>query len=382
MEILSLSPETNWRALMEKLNVDQGGIAIMERKSSMHHLLIRGISSPAANILKQDALSVGAEVAVAAGVVSCEVETSDALLMATEKQLRLLARKELAQPYGLKELGRKLSMLLMKPKDEKIRLMGVVNVNSDSFYAQSRSGVDEIVSRAAAMIEDGADIIDIGAVSSRPGSLYPGIEEEMRRLHPVVLALEAAGLINEAIFSLDSFAPTAIEFALDHGFRMINDITGCNDPAVARLAARYDAELVIMHMKGVPKTMQIAPTYDDLLSEITNFFTERIARAQAEGARKIILDVGIGFGKELEHNLMLIKHLGHFKHFQLPLLIGASRKSMINAIIPAAIEERLPGTLALHQKALDAGATIIRAHDVKEHKQMIEVWKALKNTLI
>jgi dihydropteroate synthase len=186
-------------------------------------------------------------------------------------------------------------------------------------------------------------------------------------------------MYKKASFSIDSYSPEVIEYALKSGFKIINDITGASDNRVIELAIKYKAKLSIMHKKGTPQTMQNNPTYDDVMVEISQFFEDRIDKSISMGMKieDIILDVGIGFGKTLEHNLTLINNMTHFKKFRCPILIGASRKSLIDNIIPTPIEDRLAGTLAIHLKAIENGANIIRCHDVKEHKQAISVWSAM-----
>jgi dihydropteroate synthase len=166
---------------------------------------------------------------------------------------------------------------------------------------------------------------------------------------------------------------------LKSGFTLVNDITGAVDEEVIKLAVAYGAKLCIMHMQGTPQTMQINPSYEDVMVEVSAFFEERIAKCERLGMKRedIILDVGIGFGKHLEHNLSLIKNLRHFRKFGCEILIGASRKSMIDKIIATPTEERLAGTLAIHLKAVEQGASIVRCHDVKEHRQALAVWKEL-----
>ena len=225
------------------------------------------------------------------------------------------------------------------------------------------------------MIEEGACYIDIGGVSSRPGSEYCGREEEFRRIERVVAEIYRLNLHERAKFSLDSFDEYCLEYALDHGFAMINDITA--NVNLASLAARYDAEFCMMHMQNDPKTMQLAPHYEDLLGEMDDFFASKIARASELGAKKLVLDVCIGFGKTAEQNLLLIKHLGHFLHFGYPLLVGASRKSVIDHYFKSTVSQRLPGSLYLHLKACENGAAIIRTHDVAEHAQMFALQNAM-----
>jgi len=173
-----------------------------------------------------------------------------------------------------------------------------------------------------------------------------------------------------------------LEYALQRGFSIVNDITALANDDVARVAAKYDATVVLMHMQGEPSSMQHEPQYDNVVLEVDDFFKERIEKAKSFGITKIVLDVGIGFGKNLEHNLSLLKHHAHFLHFGYPLLFGASRKSMIDKIISTPIEERLAGTLTLHLKAYEHGATILRVHDVKEHRQALSVLQALHQTTL
>jgi len=294
-----------------------------------------------------------------------------------------LAKKERAQPFGLREVGDFLERAL-GAAGRAVAIMGVVNANDDSFYAGSRFREAAAVDAIERMIGEGADMIDVGGGSSRPGSEPVPAAEELRRVGPILDAVRDRGLNRKAVFSIDSYAPAVVEKALESGFGIVNDITGLSDPAVGRLAADYGAKLVIMHMRGTPKTMQQNPHYDDVLAEVDAFFAERIERAVALGLSReqIILDVGIGFGKRLEDNLNLLKHLRHFLHFGCDVLIGASRKSMIDAIDPAPVEARLPGTLAVHLEAVRRGASIVRCHDVAAHRQALAVQAAIDAALL
>ena len=365
--------------LLERLGVRDGGVKIMARKMRTLWIYIRHLRTPAANILKQDALSVGADLAVPGGVITCEKERVDALLIATEAQLRTLARKERAQPFGLKSLAEALEGFLKEPT-QRVRIMGVLNANEDSFYAGSRFMGGAAVARIEGMMAEGAQIIDIGGVSSRPGSEAVSPDEELARVRPLCDAIREHRLHEKVLFSIDSYTPEVIRYALESGFGLVNDITGASDKAVVKLAAEFGARLCVMHMQGTPKTMQSNPLYEDVTVEVDAFFAERIARCEALGLprERIILDVGIGFGKTLEHNLTLLRNHATFLRHDCELLIGASRKSMIDRIIPTPTEARLPGTLAIHLKAVDNGATIVRCHDVAEHRQALAVWEAMK----
>jgi len=378
--VYKLSNETDIDGLLSKIECDKSGAAIMRKKAHLNLFYIKNLSVKAANILKQDALSIGAELATSRHTCDFSRETTDAVLICNDKQLLSLSKKELAQPFGLKAVAKELASFTT-PKSFPPRIMGVLNINLDSFYDGSRVGEGEFLDRVSQMIDEGANIIDIGGVSSRPGSVYCGEDEEIRRVRGVIESVGRHKLYEKITFSLDSFAPSVLRLALDNGFRIVNDITGLENDDVAKLAAEYGATVVIMHKLGDTASMQEAPTYENVVLEVDGFFANRLEKAKNFGVKDVILDVGIGFGKTLEHNLCLIKHLGHFSRFGCELLVGVSRKSMISAITPCDVDDRLAGTLALHQKALDNGASIIRAHDVKEHAQMLSVWEALKDTI-
>lgn len=380
--ITKLSAECDFEKLLSQIGVDNTGIKILAKKSEMLHFFIKNLNIKAANILKQDALSVGADLAVSKGVAAMSVEATDAVLFCTPSQLEKLIKKESIQPFGLKALSSELAAFVKAKSQMHPQIMGILNINEDSFFKGSRTSSSEFEDRFLQMAEDGADIIDIGAVSSRPGSIYPGEDDELRRLEGVFETITKASLAKKVRLSLDTFSPRAAQAALECGFGIINDITGLRDDALAEVCAKYNADVVIMHMDKDPQNMQKEPHYDDLFGSLDSFFEERIKKAQSFGIKNIILDVGIGFGKTLEHNLSLIKNLSNFGKHGFALLVGASRKSMIDAISKSAVEDRLGGTLSIHQKALDNGASIIRCHDVKEHVQMLRVWQALKDTTI
>ena len=370
------------KELYTKLGCDSGGISILSKKSTLHTLFIKDLHVGAANILKQDALSIGADLAVPTGVIVAREKYVNAILIGTTKHFEILARKELAQPFGLKKLAKQLKSFIHN-KSYPIRIMGVLNANEDSFFKESRFSSLNAQEKIESMIEDGAHIIDIGGVSSRPGSVAVSAQEELVRVKPIIDLISNEKLYDKVQFSLDSYQSEVLTYALDRGFSIVNDITGLKNDKVAKVAAQFNADVVIMHMQNDPTVMQDNPTYDDVILDIDAFFDERIAKAKDFGVNNIILDVGIGFGKTLEHNLMLLKNLEHFKHFGCELLVGASRKSMIDKIVPSLTKERLPGTLAIHLESINKGASIIRCHDVKEHHQSIEVQKAIEsvNTL-
>ncbi len=378
MRVRRLSNDIDAKKVLKELGVDGGGVNILASKIEHHIIYISDLHVGGANILKQDALSIGADLAVPRGTILAITPKVDAILIATQKQLEVLASKELAQPFGLKKLALKLKEISKIKKPKKVQIMGVINANDDSFFSGSRFSDLDAVKVIHRMIEEGADIIDIGAVSSRPNAPKVSAEEELSRVKPIYELIKKERLYERVRFSCDSYEPSVIEQALESGFRVVNDITGLESDEVCKLCAAYDAEAIIMHMQGTPQTMQDNPQYENILNDVYSFFETRIAKAESFGIKDIVLDVGIGFGKTLEDNLMLIKHLENFLTLAKPLLIGASRKSMIDKIDSSSVEDRLAGTLALHLEALRNGASMLRVHDVKEHVQALKVQKALE----
>ncbi len=366
------------KKVYKNLGCDSGGISILDKKSKLHRLFIKDMHVGAANILKQDALSIGADLAVPSGVIIAKEKYIDAILIGTSRHFEILAKKELAQPFGLKNLANQLKSFI-NYKSYPTRIMGVINANEDSFFSASRFEGNNAISKIEQMIEDGAKIIDIGGVSSRPGSLPVSVEEELNRVKPIIDLIYEQKLYDKVDFSLDSYESKVLEYALARGFKIVNDITGLVNDEVCKITAKYNATAVIMHMQKKPENMQDNPKYNDLILDIDDFFTQRIEKARSFGVKDLFLDIGIGFGKTLDHNLLLIKNLEHFRHFGYEILIGASRKSMIDMISSSKIEDRLPGTLAIHLKSIENGASIIRCHDVKEHFQAIKVQETINS---
>ncbi len=378
MVVEKLSNAMDLHGELKSLGVDGGGVSILEDKAQLHLIRIRDLHVGAANILKQDALSIGADLAVPRGTVTATTPRVDVLLIANERQLQQLVKKEKMQPFGLKQLSVELESFCHLKHDDTISIMGILNANEDSFYHGSRFQGDAALARIETMISEGADIIDLGGASSRPGSVAVSAEEELIRVRPIIDALYEQKIYEKTRLSLDSYEPLVIHYALERGFHIINDITGFANDEVARLCGNYGATAVIMHMQGSPVNMQENPSYSSVIGDIEHFFRERIEKGDSFGVKEMILDCGIGFGKSLEDNLALITHQCHFLRLGKKLLVGASRKSMIDKISPSSSDERLPGTLAIHLKAISEGASIVRVHDVKEHLQAIKLWKAMR----
>jgi dihydropteroate synthase len=262
------------------------------------------------------------------------------------------------------------------------KVMGILNITPDSFYKGSRfSSEKEIIDAARKMLEDGADFIDIGGYSSRPGAEEISVEEEKRRVLKAVryVSKEFPG----AIISVDTFrAGIAREAICDCGAHIINDISGGNyDPHMTELIIELNVPYIIMHMQGTPKIMQKSPLYDDVVSEILFWFGQKIVDLMAAGVKDIIIDPGIGFGKKSEHNFEILRRLGEFRIAGLPLLIGLSRKSLIWKTLDITPDESLNGTSVLNAVALMNGADILRVHDVKEAVETVKLVCRVKNCL-
>jgi len=377
LRVQQISNSIDIKKYLKDLDVDSGGVSILAAKHKHYLIEIKDLHVGAANILKQDALSVGADLAVPRGTVIATKPYVDTLLIATKRELEQLAKKERAQPFGLKEVASFLEEIVATKESKKVEVMGIVNANDDSFYSGSRFMGSDALKTIEEMIEDGADIIDIGAVSSRPGASFVDPKEELERIKPIVEAIYEQKLYDRVHLSIDSYTPEVVEYVLDRGFGIVNDITGFENDRLCELCASYNATAVIMHMQGTPQTMQKDPSYSDVVDEVYRYLKKQSQKVASYGVSDIVLDIGIGFGKTLEHNLTLLKHLSHFKTLHYPLLVGASRKSLIDKISPSPVDRRLGGTLSLHLYAVQNGADILRVHDVYEHTQALRIFEAL-----
>jgi len=268
----------------------------------------------------------------------------------------------------------------MKSYSKKARIMGIVNVTPDSFYDGGRYQKTELaIKLALKLVEEGADIIDIGGESSRPGAMPVSAKEELKRVIPVIKNLSKEIKIP---ISVDTYKSKVAEEALKNGAGMINDISALRmDENMVKVAREYDVPLILMHMQGTPRTMQKHPHYKDVITEIYQFLNNRIEVAEESGIKpnKIIIDPGIGFGKTTKHNLLIIKNLKKFKPLKKPILIGPSRKRFIGEVLDLPAEERLEGTLGVVAVALLNGAEIMRVHNVKETKRIIRIIEAISS---
>ncbi|EZI32420.1 dihydropteroate synthase [Pantoea agglomerans] len=257
-------------------------------------------------------------------------------------------------------------------------VMGILNVTPDSFSDGGKhNALVDALTHTNEMVNAGATIIDVGGESTRPGADEVSVEEELERVIPVI---DAIAQRFEVWISVDTSKADVIREAARVGAHIINDVRSLSEPGALEAAASTGLPVCLMHMQGEPRTMQQAPVYENILSEVDTYFAHQIARCEAAGIKKerLILDPGFGFGKNLSHNYELLAHLGDFHHFGLPLLVGMSRKSMIGQLLNVGPSQRLTGSLSCAVIAAMQGAQIIRAHDVKETAEAMRVVEATR----
>lgn len=258
-------------------------------------------------------------------------------------------------------------------------VMGILNITPDSFYDGGKfTDKKNILLHAEKMISEGADIIDIGACSTRPNAKDISEEEELKRLIPAIKLVRKK--FTDVIISADTFRSSAAEKAIDAGADMINDISGGTmDKKMFETIGKLKVPYVLMHIQGTPQTMQANPQYKDVMKEVKEYFAEKIEKLKSLKVEQIIIDVGFGFGKTVEHNYTLLKHLSELNQFGFPILAGVSRKSMLNKVLGTTPETVLNGTTVANTIALMNGANILRVHDVKEAKEAVKIFNFTQN---
>ena len=372
-------------------------LPIFAHKAEILPLKLLEVRTPAANILKQEMLAAGGDAVVPTGCIVNADKYVDVLLLGTLKQYKVLLKKlEQMQYFGLKQVAAELEAAVaavLNPTAlkttladgrvltyDKMCVMGILNITPDSFYEGSRvSALADVVARAGQMLEQGAQVLDIGGESTRPGSDSVDGEEERRRVLPVIEALRRE--YPEAVLSVDTYRADTAAAALAAGADIINDISAMEaDKNMLDVVVRSKAPIILMHMRGTPKNMQQNCQYQDVVQEVAVYLAERarLLREQGVDADKIILDPGIGFAKDVEQNLRLMRDLHVLTSFGYPVLLAASRKSTIGAVlggVPAA--ERLEGTLATSLQAVQAGAQMVRVHDVQANVRAIRMLEAI-----
>lgn len=390
---LSVNTPEQARAALEMIGVDPGGVGMMSGKMLHRCIHLPAMQCRQANILKQEMLSLGGEAAVARGTVACSIDRTDVVLIGTDKQLVQLCAKLKAQPFNLAALSEELEQLLnylRQPPEKWVTsrrefllarplVMGILNLTPDSFSDGGRySDPDRAVEHALRMESEGADIIDVGGESTRPGARPVSPEEESARVIPVIERLSA--VLNCAI-SVDTWKSTVAEGALYAGAEIINDISGFKfDPLMPSVAARNRAAAVLMHTRGRPEEMQKNTAYGDLMGEVVAGLQNSITLALEAGVKSesIAVDPGIGFGKDAAGNLLILKRLSELSGLGFPVLVGTSRKSFIGKVLGRDPEsERLFGTAATVALSVAGGAKILRVHDVRAMRDVADVANAI-----
>lgn len=379
---------------LASIGAHKDSLPIFAHKAEIIPLKLLAVRTPAANIIKQELLAIGGDAVTPMGAVNCSERYVDILLLGTLKAYKVLLKKLALMPYfGIPQAYEDLKKAL-EPVDlrttladgrvltyEKMCIMGILNITPDSFYAGSRVPLmQDVLERAGKMLAAGAGVLDIGGESTRPGSDSVDGEEERRRVVPVIEALRKE--YPEAVLSVDTYRADTAEAAVAAGADIINDISAMEaDARMADVVVKSKAPIILMHMRGTPKNMQQNCEYKNVVEEVAVYLAERAAvlRERGVGADKIILDPGIGFAKNVQQNLLLMRDLEVLTSFGYPVLLAASRKSTIGAVlggVPA--EERLEGTIATSLQAVYAGAQMVRVHDVKANLRAIRMLEAMR----
>lgn len=396
IRIIEISSPEDAIPHIQQTGADPYAVRVLSRKSVIRGLALSGVDNRAANLIKQEMLGLGGDAAVAREVGSFKKGTSRVLVLGTPKQYQGLLGKLALQPFGLKDWKEKIALALegyercefvVRCGAKKLRLgrapviMGILNVTPDSFSdGGSYFDPGAAVARALQLEAAGAGIIDIGGESTRPGAAEISAAEEKARVIPVIE--KVAGRVKVPV-SVDTYKPEVARAALEAGASIVNDISGLrfDKGAMAGVVSTYGAGVVIMHMRGRPRTMQKDPRYADVVSEIGDLFADRMAFAKSRGIddEQVILDPGIGFGKTPAHNLEILRRLSEFRTFGRPLAIGTSRKSFIGKLLGGlAPQERLEGSIVSGIWAAFKGAHIVRAHDVTETVRALRVLAAIQ----
>ncbi len=386
-------PSDLWQELA-RVGTDPASWPIFAAKVRLLVLKADDISTAGANILKQVALAAGGDCAVHRSVASGRVRRSNALLFGTPRQLEAIACRLRTQPPCASRLAPEIEQTIARLSAPQLvlklgrrtldlarrtRVMGILNVTPDSFSDGGRYlAPTAAVEHALRMESEGADFIDIGAESTRPGSEPVPAREQLERILPVLRQLRQRSKVP---VSVDTMSARVAEAALDSGADMVNDVSALRfDPKMARLVARRGVPCVLMHMQGRPKTMQRNPRYRDLMAEIVQFLVDAVARAEKSGVSRsqVIVDPGLGFGKTTEHNLEVLRRLSELRSIGTAVLCGPSRKRFIGETLELGVTERLEGTLAACVLAVRAGANIIRVHDVKAATRAVRLTDAVE----
>ena len=389
--ILSIKKPEEIKEELKKIGVTSGGIISMAPKANSVALKLKNIKVGAANIIKQDMLSIGGDTAVSRGVVDGKVKKSDIIILGNLHKIKLLLKKLSHQDiFEIPQICKSIENLIqievefstkkltarkyILPLDRTL-IMGILNVSPDSFYDGGKySTLDSALFQIEKMVKDGADIIDIGGESTRPYSEKISVEEEISRVIPII---EKCVSNFDIPISVDTYKSEVAKSALQTGVHIVNDISALRfDKKMASTIAKYqDVPVILMHIKGTPKNMQDNPTYDDVVEKILDYLAESINIAEDAGinGENIIIDPGIGFGKRVEDNVKIIQKISEFRSLDKPILLGCSNKSFIGKILDAEKNDRLEGTFAANSFGILNGVNIIRVHEVAQHKKLVQM---------
>lgn len=378
---------------LRAIGVEPAGVEIMAPKMLQRVVKLSQVKAAAANIIKQEMLSLGGEAATAYGAINCSVPASDVLISGTLKQLGQLTEKLKKHQFGLPTLAAEINEVLERCAGSpasiqigsltldfgsKTYIMGVVNVTPDSFSDGGKFfSTEAAVRQAEQLIADGADLLDIGGESTRPGSEEVSAEEEIRRVVPVI---EQLAKKHQTPISIDTTKAAVAAAAVQAGAALINDISGLRfDPQMAAVAAAAKVPVCLMHTSGRPKTMQQKTDYHDLMGEIIDYLATGLAIAKNAGilTEKILVDPGLGFGKTAAQNLEIIDKLAELRVLGRPILIGPSRKSFIGQVLDLPLAEREEGSAAAAAAAIARGADLVRVHDVKAMVRTAKITDAI-----
>ncbi len=394
--ILNINSLQDAKRELEKINVSSQGVEVMAPKAIGLSIKITDVKVGAANILKQEMLSIGGDAAVARGVVNGKLEISDIILLGNlDKIIKLVEKLNYQTIFGLPEIKQDLINIIdslenphskilncygTKLKLNETKIMGILNVTPDSFSDGNKYlNADKAVERALEMIVQGADIIDIGGESTRPGAKRISAEVELKRVIPIIKELRNN---SDILISIDTTKAEVAKEALQAGASILNDVSALQFDAdmIGVLQNFPEVPVVLMHMQGTPETMQDDPHYEDVIEEILNFFEERINYCEVNGIsrKRIVIDPGIGFGKRQEDNLNILKKISEFKCLGVPIILGASRKSFIGNIYDSDMEGRLAGSLAATAFAFQNNIEIIRVHDVLQQSRFLNILKEIR----
>lgn len=391
--VLDLRRPQELRAEMAALGVHARAVDWLADKARFRAVRLENVDGRAAALLKQEMLAIGADCAVHQRVASFNADPAVVVLLGSRRHYERLGERAQGQAFGLEGMagealaavegfdGERTPGLCCGERElalgERTLLMGIINVTPDSFSGDGLSGdAEAAIQQARRFAEEGADILDVGGESTRPGSGGVSVEEELERVLPVIERL--AGEL-DCVVSIDTSKPEVARLAVAAGATMINDVYGLRAEGMIETVAETGLPAVIMHMQGAPRTMQEAPHYDDVIADIYGFLAERVETAVAGGVERsqLLVDPGIGFGKTVNHNLEILRRLREFKSLGLGVLIGASRKSTIGKVLDLPAEERIFGSAAACALAIANGADIIRVHDVTEMKQVAQMTDAI-----